>query len=117
MSMHSNRKPLLRFETSEKAQLIPNSSMPSGGKRKKRSGKKSSSKTAVGKKPRVIKGRVNLKVPGYLGLQKVAPSSLIPYLPVGKLRQAARKALKASGNNNNIRVVKRKKKSKKSRAK
>lgn len=94
MSLH--RKPLLRFETSERAQLI-SSSMPSsaGGKRRRRSGKRSA--TSSSKKPRVVKGRVTLRVAGYSGLQKIAPSSLIPFLPATKLRQAAKRALGASG--------------------
>lgn len=95
MSLQHHRKPLLRFETSEKAQLI-SSSMPSGVK-KRRSGKRKSASTTGSKKPKVIKGRVNIRVPGYLGLQKIAPSSLIPYLPASKIRQAAKKALGASG--------------------
>jgi hypothetical protein len=94
MSLH-HRKPLLRFETSERAQLI-SGSMPSSGKRKRRSGKKSSTSSSS-KKPRVVKGRVTLRVAGYSGVQKIAPSALIPYLPATKLRQAAKRALGASG--------------------
>lgn len=92
MSNQQQRKPLLRFENSEKAQLI-STSMPSGGSRKRRSVKKSGSASTNSRKPKVIKGRVNLRVPGYLGLQKLAPSALIPYLPASKLKQAAKKAL------------------------
>lgn len=97
MSLHQHRKPLLRFETSERAQLI-SSSMPSAaGKRKRRSGKRSRASSSAGRKPRVVKGRVNIRVAGYSGLQKIAPSSLIPFLPTNKLRQAAKRALGASG--------------------
>lgn len=92
-SLH--RKPLLRFETSERAQLI-SSSMPSSNKRKRRSGKRSVASTS-GKKPRVVKGRVNLRVAGYSGLQKIAPSALIPFLPANKIKQAAKRVLGASG--------------------
>lgn len=67
--------------------------MPSVGRKRKRSGKRNSSSS---KRPRIIKGRVNIRVPGYKGLQKVSPSSLIPYLPAGKLRQAAKRALGGS---------------------
>jgi hypothetical protein len=90
----SLRKPLLRFENSEKAQLV-SSSMPSGNRRKKRSGKKTQGSSS--RKVRVVKGRVNIRVAGYSGLQKLAPSSLIPYLPASKLRQAAKRALGATG--------------------
>lgn len=90
MSLH--RKPLLRFETGERAQLIT-TSMPSSGKRKRRSGKTSS----TNKKPRVVKGRVTLRVAGYSGVQRLPPSALIPYLPANKLKQAAKRALGATG--------------------
>jgi hypothetical protein len=105
MSLQHQRKPLLRFETSEKAQLI-SSSMPSGVK-KRRSGKRSASTSSASKKPKVIKGRVNIRVPGYLGVQKIAPSSLIPHLPASKIRQAAKKALGASGKKKTTRRRKR----------
>lgn len=110
MSLH--RKPLLRFETSERAQLI-STSMPAAGKRRRRTGKKASSS----KRPRVVKGRVSIKVPGYKGLQKVAPSSLIPYLPTSKLRQAAKRALGASGKKKTVRRKRRGGKSKGGRKK
>jgi hypothetical protein len=70
--------------------------MPSSAKRKRRSGKKSSASSSS-KKPKVIKGRVTLRVAGYSGVQRIAPSALIPYLPAAKLRQAAKRALGASG--------------------
>lgn len=97
MSLH--RKPLLRFETSERAQLISTSMPPAGKRRRRTAGKRAPSS----KRPRVVKGRVNIKVPGYKGLQKVAPSSLIPYLPTSKLRQAAKRALGASGKKKTVR--------------
>lgn len=107
MSHQQHHKPLVRFETGERAQLI-STSMPSGRRKKNTSSRRRSTGTTKGgKKPKVIKGKVNIKVPGYLGLQKISPSSLIPYLPASKLRQAAKKALGASGK---IKVVRRKKK-------
>jgi hypothetical protein len=48
-------------------------------------------------KLRVVKGRVNVRVAGYLGVQKLAPSKLIPYLPATKVRQAAKRVLIAQG--------------------
>lgn len=103
----SHRKPLLRFETSERAQII-SSSMPPAGKRRVRSGKKkSASSSSSTRKPRVVKGRLALRVAGYSGLQKIPPSSLIPYLPVSKLRQAAKRALSASGKKKTVRRRKR----------
>jgi hypothetical protein len=67
-------------------------------KRRRRSGKRASSSSSSGsKKPRVIKGRVNLRVAGYTGLQKIPPSALIQYLPANKLRAAAKKVLGKTG--------------------
>lgn len=65
-------------------------------RQRKRSGKRSVASTS-GKKPRIVKGRVNLRVAGYSGLQKIPPSKLIPFLPATKLRQAAKRALGLSG--------------------
>lgn len=106
---HHQRKPLLRFETSERAQLISSSSMPPANRRRKRTGKTSSSATSGSKKPRLIKGRVNIRVAGYSGLQKIAPSQLIPFLPANKLRLAAKKALGNSGKKKKKTVRRRKK--------
>lgn len=112
--MSHHHKPLLRFESSERAQLIPSTSMPP--RRKRRSGKRSatSSSGSSSKKPRLVKGRVNLRVAGYSGLQKIAPSQLIPFLPANKLRLAAKKALGKSGKRKK-KTVRRRRKGKKSR--
>lgn len=82
------RKPLVRFDITERAQIA--ASMPGKKTKPKKPRKKLNSSS---NKPRVVKGRVNLKVVGYPGVQKVPPSQLIPYLPITKLRQAAKKAL------------------------
>lgn len=121
-------RPLLRFEAHEKAKVVSHSlpltatsteektqksSMKRKGASKKRrvgSGKKGSSKRSgrVGKRPRVVKGRVQLKISGYSGIQRLPPSSLIPFLPVARIKAAAKRALLASGKK---RIVKRKKRS------
>ena len=88
---HLHRRPLVRFDTVERATLVP-TSMPPPSRRGRRKSRKTNRS-----RPRLLKGRINLRVTGYPGLQKVAPSSLIPYLPLAKLRLAAGKALKASG--------------------
>ena len=85
------RKPLVRFETSDRAQLISTSnSMPS--RKRSRAPKR---KTTKGR-PRIVNGRLALKVSGYSGYQKIPPSALIPYLPVSKLRAAAKRALNST---------------------
>ena len=85
-----NRRPLVRFDTSERASLVP--SMPSASRRIIRRNRKSTKS-----RPRLLKGRVNIRVAGFPGLQKLSPSTLIPYLPLNKIRLAAGKALRASG--------------------
>ena len=42
-------------------------------------------------------GRVKLRVTGYQGLQSLAPSSLIRFIPTTKLRLAARRVLRSTG--------------------
>jgi hypothetical protein len=83
--------PLVKYDSSERASVV---SMPART-RSSRKKKKTSKKASKGKL-RVIKGRVNLKLSGYSGVQKIPPGSLIPYLPVNKIRAAAKKVLKAN---------------------
>lgn len=102
----SQRKPLVRFDTQSRAHLVSESvssslspphtnSMP---RRRRGSKKRSGGKVRSTKgRPRIVKGRVNVRVAGYSGVQKVAPSKLIPFLPTNKVRLAAKKALVASG--------------------
>jgi hypothetical protein len=85
------RKPLVRFETSDRAQLISASnSMPS--RKRSRTAKRRTTKG----RPRLVNGRVSLRVSGFSGTQRIPPSALIPYLPVTKLRAAAKRALNSS---------------------
>jgi hypothetical protein len=53
--------------------------------------------TRTSNKVRVVGGRVRLRVTGYQGLQSLAPSSLIRFIPTTKLRLAARRVLRLSG--------------------
>lgn len=60
------------------------------------------------KKPRLIKGRLNVRIRGYSGVQKLAPSALIKYIPATKLRLAARRVLiKTKGKGGGSRTGKR----------
>jgi hypothetical protein len=83
--------PLVKFDSSERASIV---SMPAKTRSQRRK-RRTSRKISKGRL-RVIKGRVNLKVSGYSGVQKIAPGSLIPYLPLTKLRAAAKKVLRAN---------------------
>jgi hypothetical protein len=111
----SLRKPLVRYDTQSRAHLV--SETPSTVEKVKSMPRKTRKRKTGGKgKLRVVKGKVNLRVAGYLGVQKLAPSKLIPYLPTTKLRQAAKRALVASGNKpSRKRATKRKGRSKKTK--
>jgi hypothetical protein len=116
----SLRKPLVRYDTSSRAHLVTETAAgtPQGSKSKSMPRKTSRKRTGGKGKLRVVKGKVNLRVAGYLGVQKLAPSKLIPYLPTTKVRLAAKKALVASGNKpTRRRVGKRKGRSKKKKRK
>jgi len=102
------RKPLVRFESSERAQLVSSNSMPA---RKRSRGGSRSRRTTKGK-PRIVKGRLSLKVAGYSGYQRLPASKLIPYLPISKLRVAAKRALsktKKTGSKTRRKRIKRRK--------
>ena len=102
----SSKKVLVKFEKVGQAKLV-HSSMPS---KKKKSTQPKKSKGTSSAKPRVIKGRLNIRIAGYTGIQKVAPSQLIPFLPIAKVKQAAKRALSASGQKQKSRRRKSKKK-------
>jgi len=66
-------------------------------KYKKRSGlgrKKSSGKRS---RVRIVKGRLALRIPGYSGVQHLGAGQLVHYIPVSKLKAAAKKFLLKTG--------------------
>ena len=117
-----HRKPLVQFDISERAQLVSRSgpSFSSGSAAATTSSMPRSRKTVAKRrrvtrsstKLRVVNGKVNIRIPGY-GLQKLAPSSLIPFLPVTKVRQAAKRAFNSTHQRRSVRraapVVKKRK--------
>jgi hypothetical protein len=96
----SQRKPLVRYDTQSRAHLVAEPEATSAETKTSKSMPRRTAKRRTGGKGklRVVKGKVNVRVAGYLGVQKLAPSKLIPYLPTAKVRQAAKRALVASGN-------------------
>lgn len=93
----SLRKPLVRYDTQSRAQLVTDSATSLEPKLKSMPRKAAKRRTGGKGKLRVVKGKVNVRVAGYLGVQKLAPSKLIPYLPTSKVRQAAKRVLIATG--------------------
>lgn len=95
----SLKKPLVRYDSQSRAQLVTEAATPTETTKPKSMPRRTVKRRTGGKgKLRVVKGKVNVRVAGYLGVQKLAPSKLIPYLPTTKVRQAAKRALVASGN-------------------
>ena len=66
-------------------------------------GRKSKENTSNSNLPRkklpniVNNGKLNIKVEGYSGIQKIPISALIQYIPISKLKEATVKVLVASG--------------------
>lgn len=78
-------EPLVKFDSKNRASLVSLSmSVKTRGRSRRR--RKSS--------PRLVKGRLSLRVKGYPGVQRVAPSHLVPFLPISRLRTAALQHLK-----------------------
>ena len=94
----SLRKPLVRYDTESRAQLVTEPATSIETKLKSMPRKTTKRRTGGKGKLRVVKGKVNVRVASYLGVQKLAPSKLIPYLPTSKVRQAAKRVLVATGN-------------------
>ena len=112
-----DRRPLLSYAPNNRAflyteeDILPENrfSMPSGAGRKRPSKKRGGST-----KVRVVKGRVQLRVAGYTGVQSLAPSHLVRHIPSSKLRIAAKKLLgKSKKNLGGKRSKKRRRKGKK----
>ncbi len=60
--------------------------------RKRRSGVRRRLKTRVSK-VRIVNGKVALRIGGFPGVQKVGASQLVRFVPLNKLRSAAKRAL------------------------
>lgn len=51
-------------------------------------------KKTSSKRVRIVNGRIRLRVSGFPGIQSLSPAHLVKYIPVSKLRLAAKKVLK-----------------------
>lgn len=98
----SERKPLLHYsDQEERANFFDTEELDSSMPRRKRSGKqKKGKRQSTGKGLKGVKfskGRLALRIGGYSGVQRLAPSQLVRYIPLAKLKQAARKVLAKTG--------------------
>jgi hypothetical protein len=108
-------QPLLKYsENEERASFIQEEEEPSMSRRKGRKGqkrKRSSKKTLKGTKGlRFSKGRLALKLSGF-GVQKLGASELVKFIPLSKLKQAAKKVLRGKGTKKTKRKRSKKRKS------
>ena len=125
----SEKKPLLHYsENEERASFFDTEELAEGRRQRQQQRspsmprkKKSGSTKKVGKRRfqslkgvKFSKGRLALHLKGYKGVQKLAPAQLVRYIPLTKLKQAARKVLSKFGEK---KVRKRKGKKKGKRAK
>lgn len=69
-------------------------SMP---KRRRQKQKKNTKRRQNKKKIAVTAGRFPIRVSGYPGIQHLSASAVIPYIPLTKLKLAAKKVLKRTG--------------------
>ena len=87
-------------DNQERAILIDNDLDLPMSPRKNKSGtrksRKQTKKVKYTKGAKITKGRINLRVAGYSGLQNLGASDLIRFIPLNKLRVAAKKVLKQS---------------------
>lgn len=90
----AQRKPLVRFERTERAQIVDTpTSNPLTEKKHLSKGLAKHTNTSF----RVINGKLNIKLKGYSGVQQIPTAALIPFISLDKLRQAATSVLVASG--------------------
>jgi len=99
-------KPFVSYSTHEdRANLMSFSGPPSirrkrsksqGRRRKRTVGRGRRNKTRV-TKVRIVNGKVALRVAGYPGYQRVGASQLVRFVPLTKLRLAAKRVLGSSG--------------------
>lgn len=113
----NERKPLLNFsETQERASLI-DTDFEEDSMARKRKGRKSKKgkRVLVGIKRKGVKlnkGRLKIRVAGYQGVQSLTASELVRFIPLSKLKAAAKKVLGGSKTRKTKRGKKRRSKKK-----
>ena len=99
----SRKPPLVRFSTQNRAILLSTAanSMPKTRRSKRvasRTGRKRSVVTSKrgGKQVRIVKGKVVVKVGGYPGTHRFAAGQLIRFVPLNRIKLAAKRVLGSS---------------------
>ena len=111
LSSSTSTKPLLSFSTNtDRAFIVSAPSAAAGSSTvataetsmtKRRTARKRTAASRRGRRlkgsVRLTKGRLSLRVAGYPGYHRIAASQLVRYVPLAKLKQAAKRVLGASG--------------------
>ncbi len=104
------RRPLVSFESSDRANIVSDTpSMTKQRRRKQTTTKSRKRRTRPSQAVRVVKGKVNIKLPGSKTL-KVAPSKLITFVSKQQLKQAARHLVNKGPVRRRVKKVKRNRK-------
>src|SRR6266404_2419844 len=89
---------LEKNKISTRASVIPDS-MPHRRRRTRKTKKRKTSKRRAGPTGghRLVKGRISLRVAGFKGVQRLGASQLCRFVPLNKLKAAAKKILRGTG--------------------
>jgi hypothetical protein len=90
MNFNTQRKLLVQYSNLSRATLLPSTFTPS---RSMPRAQRKKTKMVKRAKVRVVKGHLTLKVAGYPGLHRFGASQLIQFVPLNKIRVAAKKIL------------------------
>ncbi len=85
------RKLLVQYSNPSRATLLPSTFAPSSSMPRARQQRRRRAKTVKRAKVRVVKGHLTLKVAGYPGLHRFGASQLIQFVPLNKIKVAAKK--------------------------
>ena len=96
MNFNTQRKLLVKYSNPSRATLLPSTFAPSSSMPRARQQRRRKAKTVKRAKVRVVKGHLTLKVAGYPGLHRFGASQLIQFVPLNKIKVAAKKFLSQS---------------------
>jgi hypothetical protein len=109
MNYSSQRKPpLVRYSNQNRAILLSPESMPKTRSASRPRRQRAATTKRGGNKVRIVRGRAVLKVGGYPGTHRIGTSQLIRFVPLNKVKLAAKRILASSAA-----VTRRRKKGKK----
>lgn len=102
------QQPIVPYSTSESRANLMSFGGPPPTRRKRSQSKSSNRRRSSSRrggrknktrvtKVRLVKGKVSLRIKGYPGVQRLGASQLVRFVPLNKLKAAAKRALVTSG--------------------